>query len=514
MTTIPVELGVHDVADKGKRPLPHGVPNNGAFLSDISDGKTGQGSRVVRLPATGRVEVRPVERDAPDRARRRFSVNITVIDLHHGGVERSDIGIDEIVEARLRGVGAIGRSFIHRVDLAPSPTGSPHKERNGVAISPAGTVWCMGAAADEFVKTYIAEMEGKAMDLSRLVDEPSGLDAPEMMAAFAHPNLGRLGITLMADFMAPEGSIYYDAIFGAYMGQHAIRGWLVPAMADIEFIDFAPMAESVTFDDGEGGTTLDEWQMIMNLGETKIPLSRGVSVRRYRDGWITWACDVYDTAAFRQPPPPEMPGMPGMPAEAPPPLPPWPRVEWTTATSVVPAPLSAAASAWVAQRRAARAADQPLLLEAASGLSHSDIHDLTHDPVTGYDFELVSDLFHPTDSVYIDPLFGEFHGQAAIRSWLTDIMPRAGALAFEPLGGPLFDGTTSVLEWKQMAVAADGTRTMMLRGTSVRRYADGWVVYAADYFDTAPLADPDIASAAVAAGATITVADILRYRPV
>ncbi len=91
-------------------------------------------------------------------------------------------------------------------------------------------------------------------------------------------------------------------------------------------------------------------------------------------------------------------------------------------------------------------------------------------------------------------------------------MPRAGVLAFEPLGKPLFDGTTSVLEWKQMAIAPGGTRTMMLRGTSVRRYVDGWVVYAADYFDTAPLADPDIQAAAVAAGSTITAADIIMYR--
>ena len=362
------------------------------------------------------------------------------------------------------------------------------------------------------MKSYLEEMTGQAMDLSRIVTVPSGLDAREMIAALAHPDLGRLGITLMADFMAPDESIYFDAIFGAYRGQHAIRGWLVPAMADIEFIDFAPMAESVSFDDGEGGTTLDEWQMVMNLGDTKIPLSRGVSVRRYRDGWITWACDVYDTAAFRQPSPPEMANLPGMPTEPPPPLPPWPRVDWPTATSVVPAPLSEGASTWVAQRRSAREGAPRSLVEARSGLSHADLHDLTHDPDAGYDFELMSDLFHPTDSVYIDPLFGEFHGQAAIRAWLTDIMPRAGALAFEPLGKPLFDGTTSVLEWKQMAVAPDGTRTMMLRGTSVRRYAEGWVVYAADYFDTAPLADPDIAAAAVAAGSTISSADIMRYR--
>lgn len=372
----------------------------------------------------------------------------------------------------------------------------------------------MGAAADEFVKTYLAAMAGKATDLDRLVTDPSGLDASEMMAAFAHPDLGRLGITLMADFMAPEGSIYYDAIFGAYRGQRAIRGWLVPAMADIEFIDFVPMGEPVIFDDGEGGTSLDEWQMVMNLGDAKIPLSRGVSVRRYRDGWITWACDVYDTAAFRQPPPPEMADMPGVPAEPPPPLPPWPRVEWTSDAPTAPRPLSSAATAWAARRRAERAGTQRFLVEAASGLTHADIHDLTHDPVTGYDFELMSDLFHPTDSVYVDPLFGEFHGQAAIRAWLTDIMPRAGALAFEPLGKPLFDGTTSVLEWKQMAIASDGTRTMMLRGTSVRRYAAGWVVYAADYFDTAPLADPDITAAAIDSGSTITATDIIRYRQV
>ncbi len=367
----------------------------------------------------------------------------------------------------------------------------------------------MRIRTDEFVKSYIAEMTGKAMDLDRLVTEPSPLSTAEMIEAFTHPDLGRLGITLMADCMAPEGSIYYDAIFGAYRGQRAIRGWLLPAMADIEFIDFVATGESVTFDDGEGGSSLDEWQMVMNLGDTRIPLSRGVSVRRYRKGWITWACDVYDTAAFRQPPPPDMAGIPGLPSEPPPPLPPWPRVDWTTDASVAPVSLSPAASAWISQ---GRTSEKSSLVETPSGLSHADIHELTHDSVAGYDFDLMSDLFHPTDSVYIDPLFGEFHGQAAIRSWLTDIMPRAGALAFEPLGPPLFNGNTSVLEWKQMAIAPDGSRTTMLRGTSVRRYFDGWVVYAADYFDTAPLADPDIQAAGIGAGATITANDIMRYR--
>jgi hypothetical protein len=52
----------------------------------------------------------------------------------------------------------------------------------------------------------------------------------------------------------------------------------------------------------------------------------------------------------------------------------------------------------------------------------------------------------------------------------------------------------------------------MFRGTSVRRFVDGWIVYAADYFDTAPLADPAISGAGLAAGSTLTAADIARHR--
>jgi hypothetical protein len=46
----------------------------------------------------------------------------------------------------------------------------------------------------------------------------------------------------------------------------------------------------------------------------------------------------------------------------------------------------------------------------------------------------------------------------------------------------------------------------------VRRFADGWLVYAADYFDTAPLGDSAIQAASHAAGSTITIADVLKYR--
>lgn len=363
----------------------------------------------------------------------------------------------------------------------------------------------MGITPDQFVDAYVARLSGKAMDIDRLVTEPCGLDAAGMIAVLGHPGLGRLGIPFMADVMAPEGSIYFDAIFGAYYGQAAIRAWLLPAMASIEFIDFVPMAKTVLFDDGEGGTSLDEWQMVASMGDEKIPLSRGVSVRRYRDGWITWACDVYDTGSMRQP----SPGDAGVAAA---PLPPAPRVEWITDTSVVAAPLSSAARRWVESRTRARAGAGTILVESPSGLSHQDMHDILNDRTTGSDFQFLGDLCHPTESIYIDPIFGELRGQSAIRSWLTDVMAKVGNLAFEPVGPVLFDGTTSVQEWKQLAVLPDGNKVMMLRGTSVRRFSDGWLVYAADYFDTAPLSDPEILAASQAAGSTITLADVLKYR--
>ena len=281
-----------------------------------------------------------------------------------------------------------------------------------------------------FVSAYVAEMRGKEVDLDRLVTSPSGLTPEGMIEAISHPEVGRLAIPLMADFMAPQCSLYYDAIFGAFHGQSAIRKWLVPAMAEIEFIDFVLLAEPLMFDDGQGGTSLDEWQMVMNLDGQKIPLSLGVSVRRYRDGWITWACDVYDTAAFRQPPPPDMPGPP------PPPLPPCPRVEWATDTTVGAATI-----------------DNP---------------------------RNIATPFHPTESVYIDPIVGELRGQTAIASWLAEAAATPAG-TFEPLGPLLSNGTTCVQEWKQTLVGTDTTR----RGTSVRRFADGFVVYAADYYDSA-----------------------------
>lgn len=88
------------------------------------------------------------------------------------------------------------------------------------------------------------------------------------------------------------------------------------------------------------------------------------------------------------------------------------------------------------------------------------------------------------------------HGQAAIAALLAEVAPGVGAVVFEPLGPRSFDGTTSVQEWQQMAVLPDGNRVMLLRGTSVRRFVDGWAVYSADYFDTAALDDDEVREAA------------------
>lgn len=294
----------------------------------------------------------------------------------------------------------------------------------------------MEITTDEFVNAFVAEVHGKQGDLDRLVTEPSGLTIAGMIEAMYHPSVGRLAIPLLADFMAPEGSIYYDAIFGAYYGQSSIRRWLVPAMADIEFIDFVPTAETVVIDDGHGGTWLDEWQMMMNLEGERIPLARGVSVRRYRDGWLNWACDVYDTAAFRQPAPP------GVDVSAAPELPPCPHVEWQTD---------------------AAGGQLPLL-----------------DP------RRTAGPFHPTESVYFDPIAGELHGGAAITAWIDSASADAAGTAFEPLGPVLTDGHTTVQEWKR-TTADGGVDGSLLRGTSVRRAVDGLTVYAADYYDTAVL---------------------------
>lgn len=312
---------------------------------------------------------------------------------------------------------------------------------------------------DDFVNRFASSISD-VNSIDRVVNESSGLSPREMHEALGHARFSddrAYGIQLMADFMNPNESRYFDAIYGSFYGQADIRAWLVPTMASIDFIDFRPMGDVVFLDDGVGTTSVDEWQMFMG----DIPLSKGVSVRRFRDGWITWACDVYDTAAFR------VPGPDGEVAPLPPPPSP---DEWTPDPS---APVVAA----------------------------KDV-----------DFDADCDQFHPTDSTYIDPIFGDFHGRDAIRSWMVDVMGKVGNIEFVPVGPELNDGTTYVQEWVQMAVVADGRRVPMTRGTSVRRYRDGSTVHAADYFDTATILAPEVIAASVACGSTLSAEDIARYR--
>ena len=265
----------------------------------------------------------------------------------------------------------------------------------------------------------------------------------------------------MADLMHPTNSIYFDSIYGAYRGQRDIRGWLVPTMTSVPFLQFVPTHEAHVFADGTGRASVDEWKMVIDPtaigGEgDPIDVGRGVSVRRYNDGWINWSCDVYDTGPFRTDPNAG--------------LPPVPEVAWVVDTAV---PESRAREV---------------------------------------DFEADCRRFHPTDCEYHDPIFGTFRGREEITSWLLDVMPKCGDIVFEPLGPIFDDGEVFVQEWMQKAILPDGSRVEMTRGTSVRRSRDGWVVYAADYFDTAPLSNPTVLAAAAACGSTLSMDDILRYR--
>lgn len=370
-------------------------------------------------------------------------------------------------------------------------------------------------AQNAFVAAYMAERGDKPITVDRMVSEPTGLGHEEMATVIGHPTLGERGLEVMADMMHPADSTYFDAIFGAYHGQKAIREWLIPAMADIAFIAFEPRAEPAFIDDGLGGTSVDEWQMVATMEDgVRVPLSRGTSIRYYRDGWINAAMDFYDTVGFRSPPPqPTQSADAGETAPPPPALPDPPKMDPAAYEPArEPIALSEMAKVWVADRLQSLASEkQPFTYDVRSELGHGEIHAVLNDPVFGREVDLVADLMHPTESVYIDPLFGEFKGQAAIRAWLKDIMGKVGDIEFVPVGPIVFNGEMSAQVWKQVAVLPDGRRVTMTWGASIRRFKDGWIVYAADYFDVATLADEDVRRASIAAGSTITPRDIRRY---
>jgi hypothetical protein len=361
----------------------------------------------------------------------------------------------------------------------------------------------------------MAQVTEGPFDMERMITEKSGLSHKEMATVFAHPLLGMRGLEVMVDLMKPEGSMYFDAIFGANYGQHDIRNWLVPTMVESSFLQFRPTGPAIFMDDGEGGTTIDEWIMVADFGDTEIFMGNGISVRRFRDGWIVDSLDVYDAALSRTPPPADAMAMMeaiGPAAAEMPPLPPYPEMNFQPVEVEAPAPLSEAAKAWMAARTEARSNGESGTNTTPTGLSNDDLHQLHNDPVASMDFELMADMMHPTDAVYIDPIFGNFKGQDAIREWYTDIMGKMGNIVFEPIAQPVWDGENSLQMWRQMAVQPNGSKVEMTWGYSVRKFKDGWLTYAADYFDTFPLQNPDVQAAGMAAGSTISMEDIMKYR--
>ncbi|MBL0913958.1 MAG: nuclear transport factor 2 family protein [Sphingopyxis sp.] len=359
-------------------------------------------------------------------------------------------------------------------------------------------------AAQAYLDRYRAETKGKPLDPARFVGTPPGLSHRDIHSVINDRSLGERFFEVHSDMLDPEKSVYIDPFFGDLHGQRAIRAWLVPIMSGQgAAASFDPVFPAEFLDDGEGGTSIDEWVLTQPVNGEWVKIVRGVSVRRYRDGWVRDAVDFFDTTpirmgmAFREKQGDRVVALPDWPRV---PTKPWVRTD-------PPAKLSAAAAAWRADH-AKRPADKP------TGLSNRDLHDLIFEQPRGDNFySEFTALLHPTASVYIDPIFGEVHGRKEIGDWLADVMPKAGKIAFELTEKPVFDGDMSYSEWRQVAILPDGKRVVMTRGCSIRRYKGGWVVYAADYFDTAPFMDPEIQAASTAAGSTLTLDDIRKYRP-
>jgi len=362
-------------------------------------------------------------------------------------------------------------------------------------------------AAEAWLNKYREETRGKPLDPRRFIGTPSGLSHRDIHSVINDRSLGERFFEVHCDLLEPDKSVYIDPVFGDLHGQRRIRAWLVPIMSGQgSEASFDPIFPAVFMDDGEGGTSIDEWQLMQPLDGKWTPIVRGVSVRRYRDGWIRDAVDFFDTSPIRA-------GLAALSAEGKrvPTLPSWPRVETKVWKLPPAAKFGPGIKTWEA-RRAERSSGG--LITETSGLSNRELHQLIFEGPRRADFDaMVLDLMHPTASIYVDPIFGEIRGQAAIRAWLADIMGKVGNIEFELLQKPVFDGDMSYSEWRQVAVLPNGDRVVMTRGSSIRRYKDGWIIYAADYFDTAPFMDPAIRESSKAAGSTITLEDVLRYRP-
>ena len=293
---------------------------------------------------------------------------------------------------------------------------------------------------NECIQQYLSAWHSRNDDNEYVSAGITGLSAAEILQMFEHPALRlpehkHAGVSLMVDLMAENDSMYFDAIYGAMYGRENIRGWLIPMMKEIDFIEFTPTQPSAVFARSSDTWTLDEWQMFAVFGDDRIPLPKGVSVRRYVDGFITQACDVYDTASMRQPGPDgSVADIPGVPV-----------VNWVRDHSV------------------------------------PDHH------IGTTNVDQLAAQFHPTDSVYIDPVHGEFHGRDAIAAWLSNHLAGMENVVREAVGPALTNGATSVQEWQHVLGQPNGERIFLTRGTSVRRNDGQFITYAADYYDAASL---------------------------
>src|SRR5262245_36524753 len=126
--------------------------------------------------------------------------------------------------------------------------------------------------------------------------------------------------------------------------------------------------------------------------------------------------------------------------------------------------------------------------------TNQELSRLSAERIRAEDWHGYCELFDPTESVYIDPFFGELKGQDKIHTWFTSVMSegdrareRARRVAFDVLFEPTLCGDTVVVESLMKAVNSDGTATALARFCHVERYRNGWIVYAADYYDTHPL---------------------------
>src|SRR5512139_150292 len=102
--------------------------------------------------------------------------------------------------------------------------------------------------------------------------------------------------------------------------------------------------------------------------------------------------------------------------------------------------------------------------------TNQEISRLSAERIRAQDWHGYCELFHPTESVYIDPFFGELKGQDKIRTWFTSVMSeeteirsseglRRRRVAFDVLFEPTLCGDTVVVESLMKAVNSDGTAT-------------------------------------------------------